>query len=119
MVFSYNPEYYVMGHNSNSQQSISVPVLLPGPKVIIETEVLNVDSQGRSGQIAVMLTNSILTHVGPNVGLVYLMIYNFITDQLQCCDYRNSLHSGTKGVGSFVPILFATVKMPVSELFEL
>ena len=57
-----------MGHNSNSQQCISVPVLLPGPKLLIETEVLNVDPQGRAGQITVMLTNSVLSHTGPSVG---------------------------------------------------
>lgn len=63
-MFTYNGLYYNMGYNSNSRHSITVPVLLPGPKHIVETEILNIDPQGRSGSIGVMLSHSLLNSKG-------------------------------------------------------
>lgn len=99
LIFSYNSEYYVMGHTSNSKHCINVPVLLPGPKHKFETEILNTDPQGRAGQVIVMLTHGLLSNVGEDV---------------------MSIPLGQSKVppSSFVPILFANVKMPVSELLD-
>jgi hypothetical protein len=55
LVFSFDVDQYVMGFDANSQQSIFVPVLLPGPRVIFETQILSVDPMGRSGQIMCLL----------------------------------------------------------------
>lgn len=57
IVFSYDEELYRMGYDVNSQQCIMVPVLLPGPKQIFETQTMCIDPQGRAGQILVLLYN--------------------------------------------------------------
>jgi len=57
IVFSFDPNLYVMGYDHNSCQNITVPVLLPGPKQLVETQVLCVDEQGRAGTILVLLYN--------------------------------------------------------------
>jgi hypothetical protein len=82
MVFSYDPSLYSMGHSINSEQSIYVPIILPvsnnihylhlftcmtqGPKLIMETEILSIDSQGRGGTVLCFLfpTNSATTRFG-------------------------------------------------------
>mmetsp|Transcript_13797 Transcript_13797/g.22981 ORF Transcript_13797/g.22981 Transcript_13797/m.22981 type:complete len:603 (+) Transcript_13797:119-1927(+) len=55
IVFSFDPNLYVMGHDLHSRQSVVVPILLPGPKQLVETQVLSIDPQGRAGQILVLL----------------------------------------------------------------
>eukprot|EP01038_Epipyxis_sp_PR26KG_P009508 gene9508-12808_t len=55
ILFSYDNNLYVMGHDVNSSQNIIVPILLPGPKHIIETQVLCIDPQGRAGQLQLLL----------------------------------------------------------------
>ena len=63
-MFNYNSNYYNMGYSSTSRHSITIPMLLPGPKHIIETEILNIDPQGRSGSIGVMLSHCLLGNNG-------------------------------------------------------
>jgi len=60
---------------SKHRQTITVPILLPGPKQSAEAEILSIDLQGRAGQVLVLLGSST----------------------------------------SAVPVLAATVRMPVSE----
>lgn len=61
LMFSFDAEMYVMGtqqQGKGGQQSIPVPILLPGPKHIIEAEVLSIDAMGRSGQLLLLLVSS-------------------------------------------------------------
>lgn len=85
LVFSYDPGLYSMGFDSSSKQSINIPLLLPGPKIIVETHVLSVDVQGRSGQILCLLYPSDSGSASQNASL------------------------------SVSPLLTASVKMPVAE----
>jgi hypothetical protein len=55
LLFAFDSNTYVMGHEPESQQSIVIPILLPGPKQLLETSIYNIDPQGRAGQILVML----------------------------------------------------------------
>jgi hypothetical protein len=57
LLFSFDDELYCMGYNSTSSasQSILVPILIPGPKLTYEAEVLNIDPIGRAGQILVLM----------------------------------------------------------------
>lgn len=57
LLFSFDPNLYVMGHEKSSQHMVPVPILLPGPKHLLETHVLCIDPQGRSGQISILLCN--------------------------------------------------------------
>ena len=79
LLFSFDADLYVMGHDVNSKQCIVVPFLLPGPKHTIEAEVLSVDPQGRSGSLLLLL-------------------------------YANNDSSNA------LPMLSATIRMPISEL---
>jgi len=67
LIFTYNSEYYVMGHSPTSQHCINVPLLLPGPKQKFQTEILNTDPQGRAGQVVVMLTHALLANNGQDM----------------------------------------------------
>lgn len=78
LVVSFDANLYVMGHSAASKQCLSIPMLLPGPKYILETEVLSIDAQGRAG-------------------VVYLLLHKHG-------------HPGS------LPLLSASVRMPVSEL---
>ena len=77
--FSYDPNIYAMGHKKNSLQCLPIPILLPGPKHIAETEIRCVDSLGGPGMVLVILSSS-------------------------------KLESST------IPIVSASVRMPISEL---
>ena len=55
LLFSFDPELYVMGHDASSRQCIVMPVLLPGPKHTVEAEILSVDPQGRAGTVLLLL----------------------------------------------------------------
>ena len=55
LLFSFDSELYVMGHDRHSKQCIVVPFLLPGPKHTIEAEILSVDPQGRAGTVLLLL----------------------------------------------------------------
>jgi hypothetical protein len=57
LLFSFDGELYCMGYSSHNQasQSIFVPILIPGPKLTYEAEVLNIDPLGRAGQILVLM----------------------------------------------------------------
>lgn len=57
IVFSFDEELYRMGYDATSQQNIVVPILLPGPKQTVETQVKCIDPQGRAGQILVLMYN--------------------------------------------------------------
>jgi hypothetical protein len=78
MLITYDPAIYEMGHVPESRQSSILSPLLPGIKLIVEARILNIDAQGRGGQIMIMLHQA------------------------------NS--------SSALPLLSASVKMPVSEL---
>ena len=56
--FSYDPNIYAMGYKKNSIQCLPVPILLPGPKHIAESEIRCVDSLGGPGVVYVILTSS-------------------------------------------------------------
>jgi hypothetical protein len=90
----------VMGHCANSQHVINVPLLLPGPKQKFQTEILNTDPQGRAGQVVVMLTHALLSNSGQEMMSAGAAV-------------------GSRNPTSFTPILFATVKMPPSELLDI
>ena len=85
LVFTFDQNLYVMGHVPSSNQSVTIPILLPGPKHVIETEVLSVDPQGRAGLILILL-----------------------------CSNNNSSASEALS-GSAIPLLSASVRMPTSE----
>lgn len=53
---SYDPNMYVMGYSRSSLQCCTIPVLLPGPKHIIETEIKSIDAQGRATSVLVILS---------------------------------------------------------------
>ena len=55
LLFSFDSELYVMGHDANSRQCIVMPLLLPGPKHTVEAEILSVDPQGRAGAVLLLL----------------------------------------------------------------
>ena len=56
LLFSFDDSLYYMGYSSaSSSQSISIPILIPGPKLTYEAEVLNIDPTGRAGQILVLM----------------------------------------------------------------
>lgn len=55
LVFSFDPEQYMMGYDELSRPSVYVPILLPGPKIVVETTILSIDSMGRAGQILCLL----------------------------------------------------------------
>jgi hypothetical protein len=57
LLFSFDDEMYCMGYaaSSNASQCIMVPMLIPGPKLTFEAEVLNIDPLGRAGQILVLM----------------------------------------------------------------
>ena len=55
--FTYNPAYYVMGYSRDSLPSMPVPILLPGPKQIFETEIKCIDETGRSDNILVIVSS--------------------------------------------------------------
>lgn len=57
LLLTFDPEMYAMGQGEGSQQSIPVPILLPGPKYLVEAEVMNIDAQGRAGQVVLLLFN--------------------------------------------------------------
>uniref|UniRef100_A0A7S0XEZ2 Bardet-Biedl syndrome 1 N-terminal domain-containing protein n=1 Tax=Chromulina nebulosa TaxID=96789 RepID=A0A7S0XEZ2_9STRA len=80
MLFNFESELYMMGHNSKSKQCIALPSLLPGVKHIQEASILNIDPQGRSGNVLIII------------------------------------HHPTSS--SSLPMLSASVKMPVSELLD-
>lgn len=90
-----------MGKDAASNQSISVPVLLPGPKHIVETQLLSVDPQGRAGQILVMLYTN---HPSGNAGAQ--------GSGTQLLPVANSVSQ------SCSPLLSAAVKMPACELIN-
>eukprot|EP00607_Mallomonas_marina_P007613 CAMPEP_0182419960 /NCGR_PEP_ID=MMETSP1167-20130531/4352_1 /TAXON_ID=2988 /ORGANISM="Mallomonas Sp, Strain CCMP3275" /LENGTH=517 /DNA_ID=CAMNT_0024595209 /DNA_START=56 /DNA_END=1609 /DNA_ORIENTATION=+ len=67
IVFSFDPEVYAMGNQQHDgkavirgagQQSFLVPILLPGPKHILEAEVMCIDERGRAGQILLLLVGN-------------------------------------------------------------
>jgi hypothetical protein len=58
LMLTFDQNLYVMGHAENSYQSMTIPILLPGPKHVIETQILSCDPQGRAGQILIMLLPS-------------------------------------------------------------
>lgn len=96
LLFSFDANLYQFGYGTNmvepeendfsgssktgsalhSKQCISVPILLPGPRHIVEAEILSVDAAGRAGSVLILLANA---------------------------------------KASALPLLSATVKMPVSE----
>jgi Bardet-Biedl syndrome 1 protein len=88
LLFSFDSNLYVMGHDSSSQQSLSIPVLLPGPKHCVETHVMSVDPQGRAGQVLLLLYSSSNSSVGI---------------------------SSNPNSSSCIPMLSASVRMPTSE----
>ena len=55
--FSFNPSYYSMGYNRDSAPSVPVPVLLPGPKQIFETEIKCVHANGRGDSVLVIVSS--------------------------------------------------------------
>jgi len=57
LLFSFDDEMYCMGYtnSSNATQCILVPMLIPGPKLTFEAEVLNIDPLGRAGRILVLM----------------------------------------------------------------
>lgn len=55
LLFSFDPDHYVMGYDDKSSQSIVVPVLLPGVKHLVQTQVMCIDAGGRSAQILCLL----------------------------------------------------------------
>ena len=65
LIFSFDSELYIMGHNDKSKQSVKVPVLLTGPKHIFDTEIQSIDPQGKSGQLLVYLYNSTYSASAP------------------------------------------------------
>lgn len=87
LLFSFDTNLYVMGHDSSSQQSLAIPVLLPGPKHVVETHVLSVEPQGRAGQVLLLLYSSA---------------------------YASSAVPGPNA-SSCIPMLSASVRMPTSE----
>lgn len=58
LLFSFDSELYIMGHNNKSKQIINVPVLLTGPKHDFETEIQSIDPQGKSGQLLIYVCNN-------------------------------------------------------------
>ena len=58
LLFSFDSELYIMGHNNKSKQIIHVPVLLTGPKHDFETEIQSIDPQGKSGQLLIYVCNN-------------------------------------------------------------
>ena len=56
--FSFNPAYYCMGYSSDSLPSMPVPLLLPGPKQIFETEIKCIDVHGRADNVLVVVAPS-------------------------------------------------------------
>jgi hypothetical protein len=57
LLFSFDEDMYCMGYtnSNNASQCIEVPMLIPGPKLTFEAEVLNIDPLGRAGQILVLM----------------------------------------------------------------
>ena len=58
LVFSFDSELYIMGHNNKSKQIIQIPLLLTGPKHDFETEIQSIDPQGKSGQLLIYIYNN-------------------------------------------------------------
>ena len=56
--FSFNPAYYCMGYSRDSLPSMPVPLLLPGPKQIFETEIKCIDVHGRADNVLVVVAPS-------------------------------------------------------------
>jgi len=79
LVLAFDANLYAMGHATSARSTVRnilpVPILLPGPKHIIEAEVVSIDEFGRAAQIMIFLVQAL----------------------------------------SPVPLLSATVRMPVSE----
>jgi len=80
LMFNYDSTLYSCGYgeeggSSGQKHSIPIPIILPGPKHVVEAEMLSIDPMGRAGQVLVLLGSS----------------------------------------SSSVPVLAATVRMPVSE----
>lgn len=67
LVIVYDQTQYKMGYDEASNQSISIPIILPGPKLIVETEIYSIDEQGRGGQVYCILyqTNQTATNASP------------------------------------------------------
>jgi Bardet-Biedl syndrome 1 protein len=100
VVFSFDTKAYTMGFDEKSQQSLYVSVLLPGPRAILETQILSIDPMGRGGQI---------------LCLVY-------RDNAQSNNLGASTTTGGKDKSdavaplvSAIPLLSAAVKMPQAE----
>lgn len=55
LLFVYDDELYAMGYSTRSSSVITIPILLPGPKHIVETEVMNIDPQGKAGQVVILM----------------------------------------------------------------
>jgi len=58
LLFIYDDELYAIGYSKRSVPVISVPILLPGPKHSVETEVMNIDPQGKAGQVVILMHQS-------------------------------------------------------------
>ena len=57
LLFSFDEDVYCMGYtaSNNTSQCIVVPMLIPGPKLTYEAEILNIDPAGRAGEILVLM----------------------------------------------------------------
>ena len=98
IIFSYDSTIYVVKSLGGVNHSIPVSILLPGPKHCFEAEVVCIDSQGRAGQIILMLSSA---QKDGGSRYVILQIYTMLSTAL-----------------SSVPLLSASVKMPSSELLS-
>lgn len=54
LLLSFDPELYSMP-GTGGRRSLSVPMLLPGPKYVLDAELTNIDPQGRAGQVLLLL----------------------------------------------------------------
>lgn len=88
LLFAFDPRCYVMGHEQGSAQCLAVPLLLPGPRIILETRILCIDPVGRGGQLMCLLYQTVTA----SGGVV-----------------------GAKESVAAVSLLTAAVKMPPSE----
>lgn len=124
MMFTFDPALYVMGHIPTSKQCFTLAPLLPvsmpycmclvdcsvlcvepywmsescqGVKHVVEAQVQNIDPQGKSGQILILLNQANTTR--------FDLSSLFTTSVIYLCRYYSA-----------TPLLSASVKMPVSEL---
>jgi Bardet-Biedl syndrome 1 protein len=102
VVFSFDVRAYSMGFDDKSQQSLYVPVLLPGPRLVLETQILCIDPIGRGGQILCLVYRD---NAHSN---------NLLAPSSATSSSKEKLDVVAPLV-SAIPLLSAAVKMPPAE----